>query len=116
MASPDVYSARLLEQIQHDSNERHYFYSSSLVEAGWSEALGIALLEKLKQDGRACRILRLLNSEDFIATNLTTADLMSGRKCMYLIENKGLGERIGTSDPRVPNWRAPRPAHVFSIR
>jgi hypothetical protein len=52
-AAPDSMNAKLLEQIQMESDQRQFFFAGFLVDLAWSESLGIALLGKLQQDDLA---------------------------------------------------------------
>jgi hypothetical protein len=52
-SAPALTNARLIEQIQFESNDRQLFFGSSLVDIAWSELLGLALLAKLQQNDLA---------------------------------------------------------------
>ena len=52
-AAPATMNAKLLEQIQMESDNRQFFFAGSLVDLAWSDSLGQALLGKLQLDDLA---------------------------------------------------------------
>jgi hypothetical protein len=51
--APATMCAKLLEQIQMESDNRQFFFAGSLVDLAWSDSLGQALLGKLQLDDLA---------------------------------------------------------------
>ena len=56
VAAPSTMSAKLLEQIQMESDNRQFFFAGSLVDLAWSDSLGQVLLGKLQLDDLAASV------------------------------------------------------------